>query len=262
MENGIEPSWVDSPAGRVGVLQRGEGGLPVVFLHGLAGDRKHWWYQVQHLARRRRTIAIDVRAAMPCEIDGFADNLRVVMDRLNVFRAVLVGHRHGALVAIAFAAARPSCAAGLVLVDPPGHYGHPEMRSHVTVFLRELETRPAPDAIASLWDEYQLAAAAPETKVRVHSALRAADAEFVRRAYRHAIQFDACAALRALRCPIIAVLSDLNRAPFSLDQLVSSLIPRRIRGTSAWIQLDDPAELNAVLDEAMTWIESPRPLIA
>lgn len=55
----------------------------------------------------------------PPAIDDYADNLAVVFDSLDVPEAVIAGHHTGALIAAAFAAARPDRTSGLILDNPP-----------------------------------------------------------------------------------------------------------------------------------------------
>lgn len=39
----------------------GAGGIPVLFVHSLAGNATHWHGQLEHLQRERRAIAIDLQ---------------------------------------------------------------------------------------------------------------------------------------------------------------------------------------------------------
>ena len=50
------------PAGGLHVDDGGSGGLPVVFIHSFAGSAEHWTGQLDHLRRRRRAVALDLRA--------------------------------------------------------------------------------------------------------------------------------------------------------------------------------------------------------
>jgi pimeloyl-ACP methyl ester carboxylesterase len=52
---------VEGPAGALAVDDGGEGGLPVVLVHSLAGNAGHWEAQLAHLRRTRRALALDLR---------------------------------------------------------------------------------------------------------------------------------------------------------------------------------------------------------
>jgi hypothetical protein len=56
--------WVPGPAGNLYVRDGGDaksGRLPVLLVHSLAGNGGQWALQLDHLRRRRRAVAIDLR---------------------------------------------------------------------------------------------------------------------------------------------------------------------------------------------------------
>lgn len=59
------------------------------------------------------------RPSAPPAIGDYAENMAVVFDSLDVQDAVIAGHHTGALIAAAFAAARPDRTSGLILDNPP-----------------------------------------------------------------------------------------------------------------------------------------------
>src|SRR5689334_19254193 len=52
--------WVKGPSGKLRVEDGGEGGVPVMFVHGLAGSRAVWTAQLLHLRTTRRALALDL----------------------------------------------------------------------------------------------------------------------------------------------------------------------------------------------------------
>ena len=119
---------------RVHTVQHGAGtGLPIVLLHGLPTTSYLWHDVVRDLATRpgpgRRCIAPDLPGLGSSEVPppgraGLADIARIVLgllNRLEIERAVLVGHDLGGGVAVSAAALAPERVAGLVLVDAPVH---------------------------------------------------------------------------------------------------------------------------------------------
>jgi pimeloyl-ACP methyl ester carboxylesterase len=85
----------------------GGGGPPVVFVHGLGGSAYAWWNQLAECRRRGvRGIAYDQRGAGlsdkpvgPYSVEGWAQDLRRLLDGLGVERAALAGHSVGCMVA-------------------------------------------------------------------------------------------------------------------------------------------------------------------
>jgi pimeloyl-ACP methyl ester carboxylesterase len=103
----------------------------VVFLHGLVMDNLSSWFftAAAPVAKHAEVVLYDLRghgkSERPATGYGLADmvaDLAAVLDALAIARpVVLVGNSFGGLLALAFAAAHPARAAGLVLVE--GHFG-------------------------------------------------------------------------------------------------------------------------------------------
>ena len=98
-------------------------GLPVVLLHGYPLDHTIWKPVVNGLKEQARLIVPDLRghgASFVPEGDwsirDMAEDVRLLLDRLEVERAVIVGHSMGGYVALSFAHAYPQRLAGLGLV--------------------------------------------------------------------------------------------------------------------------------------------------
>ena len=99
-------------------------GLPTIVLtHGLAAAEGIWSAQVAALSARHRVLTWDLRGhgrsapvPEPCTIADLAADLRVVLDRAGIERALVLGHSAGGVVAMQFALDHPRRTAGLVLV--------------------------------------------------------------------------------------------------------------------------------------------------
>ncbi len=98
----IEPSGGADPDGEP---------IPVVLLHGVTLQWWVWAAQFNTLPRRHRVVAWDMRGhgASTVGSDGvtmeaIADDLRVVLDHLDLHRALVVGHSMGGMALGAFCA--------------------------------------------------------------------------------------------------------------------------------------------------------------
>ena len=101
------------------------GTIPLLFLHGWQADSGTWAIVMERLAKRHRTIAIDLRgfgqsntAPGPYRVENFADDLSALVAELDLDPLVAIGHSMGAAVAQRFAIDRPDAIEGLVLVAP------------------------------------------------------------------------------------------------------------------------------------------------
>ena len=100
-------------------------GRPVLFVHGFSHNRCVWESVAGELETGLRAIALDLRGhgdsgwSIPNEyaVCDYAADLGVLLDALEIDRAVLVGHSLGGNAATLFAAKHPSRVERLVLVD-------------------------------------------------------------------------------------------------------------------------------------------------
>jgi len=95
-------------------------GTRVVFLHGLTFDRRTWRPVIDQLDGSVTSIAIDLPAhgdsgGEPTLLESVTEQIRRLLEALNVERPVVVGHSMAAAIAGLYAAAHP--ARGIVLVD-------------------------------------------------------------------------------------------------------------------------------------------------
>jgi 3-oxoadipate enol-lactonase len=110
-------------------------GVPAVFLHGFPFDHSIWEPVVPLLKDQARLILPDLRGfgRSPVTEDVYtmrllAEDIVHLMDRLEIEKAVLVGHSMGGYVSLAFAHAYPHRLLGLGLVATQAAADSPERR--------------------------------------------------------------------------------------------------------------------------------------
>lgn len=103
----------------------GGDGVPVVLLHGLTATRRYVVMGSTALQRAgHRVVAYDARGhgesapARPYDYEALAGDLRAVLDRAGLERAVLAGASMGAHTAVRLALDEPERVRGLVLITP------------------------------------------------------------------------------------------------------------------------------------------------
>ena len=94
---------------RVFYQERGEG-KPVVLIHHLAGSINSWKYVFPVLTEKYRVIEYDLRGhgrssiiTEPYKIEDHSEDLKLLLEELNVKDPILVGHSIGTLIAIDYA---------------------------------------------------------------------------------------------------------------------------------------------------------------
>jgi len=112
---------VDLGDGHLSYEERGEG-PPVVFLHSGGMTRAMWEEQFTRFARDHRVIRYDARgnggSSNPPGAFSHHEDLKKLLDALDLARPVLVGCSFGSRVFLDFALACPERAAGLFLTSP------------------------------------------------------------------------------------------------------------------------------------------------
>ncbi len=111
-------------------------GIPVILAHGFPLNRSIWYSIVPKLSEKARLVLPDLRghgqSPTPEGIYSMrlmAEDLRALMDQLNIEKAVLAGHSMGGYVSLAFARAYPNRLAGLALVATQAAADSPERRA-------------------------------------------------------------------------------------------------------------------------------------
>jgi pimeloyl-ACP methyl ester carboxylesterase len=99
---------------------RGHGDA-IVFSHGMMLDRTMFAPQVEALSPHYRTVAFDHRARWsdseePYSLYDLADDLRALLDELEIERCVLAGMSMGGFMAVRAALRHPDRIAGIVLI--------------------------------------------------------------------------------------------------------------------------------------------------
>jgi pimeloyl-ACP methyl ester carboxylesterase len=104
-------------------------GEPVLLVHGLGSSGADWGLQVPALQAGFRVIVPDLpgcgqseRHAGACDIERFADDLWLLLDRLGEARVNIVGYSLGGAVALEMALQRPQAVPRLALINSLATY--------------------------------------------------------------------------------------------------------------------------------------------
>lgn len=257
--------WVPGPSGNLYVRDEGGDGtgsaLPVLFVHSLAGHGGQWALQLDHLGRRRRAVALDLRGhgeSDPAEdgdysIQGLAADIGAVADQLGLRRFVLAGHSLGSAAAIEYAGRHPERVAGLLLVDPNGDQTRVP-REQIEPFLASLRLDPVNEL-----DSYfrQLVVSGDRDAARwVLEDLRLTDENAIVGALEASVAYSPLDALDRYKGPKLSIISDMNNLPMSLHRLRPGLPVRLMTGTGHWLMMDRPEDFNHLLEGFVDQVEA------
>lgn len=125
-------------------------GYPVIFCHEFAGGYESWEPQVAHFSRQYKVVTWNARGYPPSDVpetvdaysqDNSIEDLRAVMDALDIPTAHLVGFSMGGNIALNFAFKYPERATSLVIAGTGSGSMDPDsFRKRLDEFATALET--------------------------------------------------------------------------------------------------------------------------
>lgn len=108
----------------IAYMSQGRGETAIIFIHGGFADRSFWSNQVGPFSAKYRVIALDLaghgesgKNRQKWNLPAFAQDVRAVMEKENIRRAVLVGNSLAGPVALETTLLLPEKIIGIVAVD-------------------------------------------------------------------------------------------------------------------------------------------------
>lgn len=228
--------------------------IPVIFVHGLAGDLQMWRSQLDHLRKTRRAVALDLRGhgLSGLSKDGgysmraMAGDVLAVADALGIKRFVLVGHSMGGAVILAVSQAAGRRVEAMLFVDPAGDVSRlPKDR------LGAMLGKMAPGTYLEFmkgWFGVNLENGKEATRALVLADVEKTPPEVVRASYLGLAAFKPVPALRSFKGPMLTVVLPGSDRPSSYQNLVPGLPAIKVKDLSHWLMMDDPEGFSAILD--------------
>ncbi|MCE0460684.1 acetoin dehydrogenase dihydrolipoyllysine-residue acetyltransferase subunit [Pseudomonas uvaldensis] len=126
-DSGPKPQKIELDGRVIRYFERGEGGTPLVLVHGFGGDLNNWLFNHEALAAGRRVIALDLpghgesgKALQRGDLDELSSVVLSLLDYLDINVAHLVGHSMGGAVSLNTAHLMPQRVRSLTLIGSAG----------------------------------------------------------------------------------------------------------------------------------------------
>jgi esterase len=245
---------ISGPGGSLRIDDGGSGDLAVVFVHAFGGNTTHWAAQLEHLRKRRRAVALDLRghgfSQPPADgdygMESMAGDINAVVNKIGFPKFILAGHSMGGSVAIAYSGLHPERVAGLLLVDTGDARQIPEGQKNQ--YIKALESDAYADVMESYFNQI-LTGSVPGVRAKVMQEIRIMPREMALSLIKEQFRYDPLPALIRYKGPKLAVVTPANDMPYSLHNLALDLPHVVVTGTSHWLHLDRPEEFNRILNE-------------
>ena len=268
----VQSGYVDVDGARLYYEQAGLG-MPVVLIHGGFLDHRMWDGQFDFVAERYRAIRYDVRAHGKSRSDSvpFADHddLRRLLDALDVPRAVIVGLSMGGKIAVDFALTDPDRVAGLVLVGA-GLSGFEPRSDEIARYIQDIRAAaqtsfPAVfETFAHWWCDgpyRQPSDVDPVVRGRVLEMLEGSEQRWMYSPLERELDPPAIGRLKEIDAPTLAIVGtldvpDIDQIAHLVDQQVPGAERIYIPDVAHMVNMEKPEEFNEVLMEFLERIEA------
>lgn len=251
-------------------------GDPLVLLHAGVADRRMWKQQIPAFAARYRVIRYDLRgygnSTLPDEPFAPHDDLRAVLDGLQITRAHILGVSMGGTVALDFAIAYPERLASLIVCGstPSGTSATPDIRAGWDAVDTLLEAGKVDEAIElelQMWvdgphrspDQVD-----PNVRERVREMEVLGFARAMAEPEPEELRLDPPAAgrLGEIQAPVLILVGDLDypqkvEVATSMSQAISGARQAVIRGTAHVPNMEAPEEFNRLVLDFLDGIGGP-----
>ena len=257
-------------------------GTPVVFVHEFAGDLRSWEPQVRHLSRRYRCITWNARGFPPSDVpddtgaysqNRARDDVRAVLDALDIERAHVVGLSMGGFATLHFGLAYPERARSLVVAGV-GYGAEPDQRER---FRREADLTAQvlrTEGMAASAKAYSLGPTRVQFQnkdprgwgefahmLAEHSAIGSAHTQQGVQKERPSV-FDLADEMRKLTVPTLIVTGDEDWPCLVPSVFMKRTIPSAgllvVPNTGHTINLEEPAAFNAALADFFAQVDAGR----
>lgn len=262
-------------------------GTPIVFVHEFAGDWRSWEPQVRYFARRYRCITYSARGYLPSDVpesfeaysqERWRDDIRCVLDALNIERAHVIGLSMGAFATLHFGmkyctSGDRSRALSLTLAGC-GSGAHPSV-------YRQFQGEAAGNAEAILREGMgHLAATYGHGPARVQFLNKdpRGFAEYARQLAEHSAQgsantmrgyqgrrpciYDLTAEMAAIDVPVLVMTGDEDEPCIEPSVLIKRTVPKAglvvFPKSGHGINLEEPEMFNRHVDEFLHQVEAGR----
>lgn len=256
--------------GRPGIAygERGNG-PPLIFLHGIGGNRHNWSEQVKTFSFGHRAIAWDARGygdsddyQGPCRFEDFSDDLSRLMDHLKIDQAHLVGLSMGGRILMDFGVRHPSRIRSLVIAGSFPSFGRALTPAQQAEFMR-LRREPleqgrsfeelAPQLVDSLVGPH----ASAEARQRMSESIAHLRVESYLKTLEATMGFDRTDVLANITAPTLLLYGEFDTLVTpEAGRAVQSALPhaeyRVIAEAGHLVNIERPKEFNAVVAEFLS----------
>jgi pimeloyl-ACP methyl ester carboxylesterase len=238
----------------------GAGDPALLFFHGWCGDRTFFAPQFDHFSKTHRVVAVDLPAHgtsdVPKEyaIEAFANSVGDLARGLRLGPCVVFGHSLGAMVALALAQQSPDLVGAVALIDPPP-LSKEVWKGFSSQLISSFEGPDGPAGRRQFVEQMFLPTDDPARRARIVQTMTAVPNDIAIPLVRAIAAFDAMAALRECKVPVLTISSAVptNDAASLLEASPTMTIGQTV-GAGHFLMLEVPEQVNPMIERFLAII--------
>lgn len=255
--------WAEINGIRMYYESHGEGEA-IVFAHGAGGNHLSWWQQVPHFRQRYRCVTFDHRgfgrsadAENGLGANSYQEDLRALMDQLEIERAYLVAQSMGGGTCMGFTVGYPERVRGLVMADTTGTMTDDRLAE----MRREFQERQGqPQGLAGRAYAPDLREQRPEMAFLYDSVMALNPARLQPSGERDGRFVATTEKLSSLRVPVQFIVGQKDAiVPPEIIKYAASLVPgarcAEVAGSGHSVYFERPQEFNRIVGEFLETVE-------
>ena len=236
----------------------GKGEPALVFVHGWCCDKRYWTYQVPYFTGRYRVVTIDLAGhglsgleRRNWTIEAFGGDVVAVVEKLNVERAILIGHSMGGSVIIEAAGRMPGRVVGLVGVDTLHDVETTYPRKQIREFIYGFQEDFRGNTREFVRDMFP-SDSDPNIVERIVEDMSSAPPWVGISSLGGYFRYNLTEALKQVKVPIYCINSDLLETNIEANRRHAvSFDVKLMPGMGHFVMIEDPDTFNGLLDEVI-----------
>jgi pimeloyl-ACP methyl ester carboxylesterase len=240
---------------------QGTGEPAIVFVHCWCCDKSYWNDQVPYFEKKHTVVTLDLAGhgdsglgRADWTVESFAADVVAVIDALKLKKVILVGHSMGGPVSLEAARMMPGRAIGVIGVDTFQDFGETYSEEQQKQWLAAFQANFP--AVTDGFVRSMFAAGADSALVaRIAADMASCPPEVGTGAMKNMLRYDPAPAVKEITVPIRGVNAD--KWPTNVEgnkKLATSFDVKFMPGRGHFVQIEDPATFNRLLDETIAGI--------
>lgn len=240
---------------------QGKGEPAIVFVHCWCCDKGYWKDQIPYFEKKHTVVAVDLAGhgdsglgRADWTVESFAADVVSVVEALKLTKVILVGHSMGGPVSLEAARLIPDRVIGVIGVDTFQDFGETFTEEQQKQWLAGFQANFP--AVTDQFVRSMFAAGADTALVeRIAADMASAPPEVGIGAMKNMLRYDPAPAVREIEVPIRGVNAD--KWPTNVEgnrKLAASFDVKFMPGRGHFVQLEDPATFNKLLEETIAGI--------